>query len=304
MSRRGDWQRVSKRRRCPVCGRADWCLYAGPADAPTAVICARVESSKRAGEAGWLHVLRNDGPVWTPWRRNLGRAIRMMTTETADGRPDLGKMAESATKWCREHPDALARFARSLGLSAKSLQRLGVGYSSQRRSWTFPMTDAAGNVLGIRLRSPSGRKWSVRGGKEGLFTPSGLKPGGRLLVCEGPTDTAALLGLGFAAVGRPSCLGGVRHVVQLVQRLAPAEVVIVADRDVPGQRGADRLAVTLVAYVPVLRVIRPPEGIKDARAWKASGATSGDVTAAIEAAPARRVAIRTRRKVVGRNGGR
>jgi len=291
MSRRGDWQRVSKRRRCPVCGRADWCLYAGPADAPTAVICARVESSKRAGEAGWLHVLRNDGPVWTPWRRNLGRAIRMMTTETADGRPDLGKLAESAAKWCGEHPEALARFARSLGLSVTSLQRLAVGYSPPRRAWSFPMTDAAGNVLGIRLRSPSGRKWSVRGGKEGLFVPSGMEPGGRLLVCEGPTDTAALLDLGFPTVGRPSCMGGVRHVVELVQRLHPAEAVIVADHDEPGQRGADWLASSLAAYVPVLRVIRPPDGLKDARAWRQAGGTAADVEAAIEAAEPRRLAV-------------
>ena len=33
------WQRVSKRRPCPVCERPDWCMYAGPDDSPTAVIC-------------------------------------------------------------------------------------------------------------------------------------------------------------------------------------------------------------------------------------------------------------------------
>ena len=38
---RGDWQRVRKSRPCPVCGRPDWCLIAGPEDFPTAAICQR-----------------------------------------------------------------------------------------------------------------------------------------------------------------------------------------------------------------------------------------------------------------------
>jgi hypothetical protein len=58
---RSNWQRVTKRRPCPVCERPDWCLFCGDLDNPEAAICARVESPKRAGEAGWLHVLRHDG---------------------------------------------------------------------------------------------------------------------------------------------------------------------------------------------------------------------------------------------------
>jgi len=44
-----DWQRVSKRRPCPVCEKPDWCLYVGPDGVPTAAICSRIESPKRAG---------------------------------------------------------------------------------------------------------------------------------------------------------------------------------------------------------------------------------------------------------------
>ncbi len=58
------WQRVNRRRLCPVCGKPDWCLTAGDTDDPAAVICARTESQKQCGEAGWLHVLRDDGPTW------------------------------------------------------------------------------------------------------------------------------------------------------------------------------------------------------------------------------------------------
>ena len=58
------------------------------------------------------------------------------------------------------------------------------------------MTDVDGNVWGIRIRRPDGAKFSIKGGKEGLFIPEEFG-GDRLLIAEGPTDTAALLDLGF-----------------------------------------------------------------------------------------------------------
>lgn len=54
---RTDWLRVTRHRPCPICGRPDWCLFVGSPTSPEAVICARVESGKRCGEAGWLHQL-------------------------------------------------------------------------------------------------------------------------------------------------------------------------------------------------------------------------------------------------------
>ena len=292
-----NWQRVSKSRPCPVCERPDWCLYAGPPDSPEAVICARVESARKIGEAGWLHRLRESVTAWPRWERTIRRAVRMATQ--ARGGPDLAAMAE---RW-RLPADSprLARLAGALGLSPLSLHRLHTGWSPDRRAWSFPMSDPSGKVLGIRLRYPGGRKLSVKGGREGLFIPEGLPEGGRLLVCEGPTDTAALLDLGFAAVGRPSCTGGVHHVVDLVRRLAVPDMVIVADADAPGQRGAENLASVLVAYSPAVRVITPPAGCKDARDWKRRGATAGDVQAHIDTAPVRRLAVHVR-KAGGRHG--
>jgi len=67
--------------------------------------------------------------------------------------------------------------------------------------------------------------------------------------------------------------------------------VIVADADDPGQHGADDLASVLVLYVRRLRIIRPPDGIKDARAWKQAGATATDLRAAIDTAPIHKLSI-------------
>ncbi|MDZ7619604.1 MAG: hypothetical protein U1E05_21605, partial [Patescibacteria group bacterium] len=186
--------------------------------------------------------------------------------------------------------EPLERFAGELGVSSESLRRLGVGYSPDRRAWLFPMQTAAGDICGARLRLPSGRKLSIAGGKEGLFIPEGIGPD-TLLLPEGPTDTAALLDLGFSAVGRPSCRGGVGLLVDFCKRLHPGQVVVVSDADKPGRDGAQALAQRLRAYVPSVRVIEPPAGVKDARAWKQAGAARAEVQAAIDAAPALRLEI-------------
>jgi hypothetical protein len=216
-------------------------------------------------------------------------------------------------------PGLLEQLAARLGLSERSLRRLRAGWafdggrgcgildagdafrvSAAGAVWSFPMLDPAGRVLGVRLRHPDGRKSAVPGSREGLFLPDGLLlrdgPRGRLLVAEGPTDCAALLDLGFDAVGRPSCTGGVRHLTALCSARRPAEVVAVADVDPhgAGQRGAESLATVLLAYCPAVRVFRPPAPFKDAREWVLAGATSDAVLSVIEAAAVRHLTVSVR----------
>ena len=277
-----DWRRVSRAEVCPICDRPDWCLLAGPEGNPTAAICARIESPKRCGEAGWLHRLRGDDRQWQPRRRTI-------RFERPAAAIDFERFAVD----CQAAADGqhIAHLAESLGLSIDSLRRLRVGWSECHRSSSFPMSDAAGKVRGIRLRTPYGRKFAVRGGKEGLFLPADLDGGG-LLITEGPTDCAALLDLGFAAVGRPSCTGGIKLLVDLVKRRQPSQVVIVSDADAAGQHGANDLASAMQAYAQAVRVITPPDGIKDARQWKQRGATHEQIKSAIDVAPVRRLAIK------------
>jgi len=212
---------------------------------------------------------------------------------------DFGRLAlefRAAVKF-----DHIERLARSLGLSVHSLRALGIGWSAQHGAWSFPMADADGAVRGIRLRLPNGRKLAIKGSKEGLFIPAQGRKGTegtifddhRLLICEGATDTAGLLDLGFTnAVGRPSCTGGINIVIGLVKRRKPNVAVIVADGDKPGQRGANDLASVLLAYVATLTVIAPPPGIKDVRQWLLAGGTKGDLEHTIQTAKSWQLSIR------------
>jgi hypothetical protein len=200
--------------------------------------------------------------------------------------------------------ERLEWFSGGLGVSVAALRRLGVGWCETSRAWSFPMTDASGRVRGIRLRTAAGKKFAVRGGHEGLFVPDGLDAGSLLLLCEGPTDTAALLDLGLEAVGRPSCTGGSGLVADLITRRRPAGVVVVADRDQPGQSGARALALRLAPLCRSLRVVTPPVTVKDAREWKRAGATRAVVLAAVEAAPPFRLGVRTGRPSASADSGR
>lgn len=292
--------RVSRTRRCPICERGDWCLVS-PDDPPSRVICARVADgslrkvSGRHGDVGYLHVLRDD---CRPWMKPPV-SISLMTAGTID-------FSKTADEFRGAVDDLeLSRLADSLGLAIAGLRRLGIGWSCRHRAWSFPMVDAGGTTRGIRLRYVDGRKLAVRGGREGLFVPADLEKADKLLICEGPTDSAALIDLGFAAVGRPSCSGGLGLLVDLVRRRQQREVVIVADADLPGRRGADNLASVLVAYVPTVRIIEPPDGVKDARAWKRNGANSAEVVAAINNATPHSLGLTTKlvdRKAGCRNG--
>ena len=268
--------RVSKKNPCPVCHKPDWCLVA---EDGSVAICARIEqgSVKRCGEAGWLHILSDTGRSRSRW---LTRSIPISQPPAKDF-PALAKRYQNWIK--QEQLDGLAE---GLGVSAESLRRLGVGWNYA--GFTFPMSDALARIIGIRIRYPSGLKAAERGGKQGLFIPARLPKHGLLLICEGPTDTAVALDLEFAAIGRPSCNSGVRLLTTLTKG---RDVVIVGDSDEPGHKGAEALASELVLHCPTVRLVYPPEGIKDLRQWKAAGLTRKQLQSVIEQSKPLRVVI-------------
>ncbi|WP_422931447.1 hypothetical protein [Singulisphaera sp. PoT] len=190
-------------------------------------------------------------------------------------------------------PERLRRFASSLGISPSGLQRLGVGWAEEYDAWTFPMVGSDDRVIGVRLRLSGGRKISIRGGHEGIFVPADLHGSEPLLIAEGASDTCALLDLGFETIGRPSCRGGTRIVLEFVRRRRPSQVAIMADGDAPGLEGAKALAGRLMVSCPRVVIVTPPEGIKDVRAWKMAGATRESVLTNIRASAETKMRITT-----------
>ncbi len=272
-------RRVTRDRPCPICGRSDWCLVAADG---SAAICPRVKEGafKKCGDAGYLHILtdRHNGHD-----RRRGGAKRRHAVTIAQGlddrAQDFGQL--SAQYQSRLINERLHALACSLGSSAGSLQRLGLGWDG--RAYTFPMSNDFGKVIGIRRRFPNGRKASVAGSKTGLFIPVELTGRGLLLLCEGPTDTAAALDLGLDAVGRPNCNSIVKMTVGATKHRT--EIVVVADNDPAGRTGAKKLAGTLALHCPCVKIIVPPDGTKDLRQWFNAGLTSETLLEITSATP-------------------
>lgn len=217
------WLPVSKRNPCPACGKPDWCLIGS-----RFVLCNRVESNKPQPGGGWLHP--------------LDVSLQRPTPPVPPPRPPTPNFTAMIRRWAIETPEmALQALATSLGVSADSLASLNAVYASQHRAWAFPMRDGYGNIIGIRLRSDDGRKWAVRGSRNGIFIPQGIAPGKVAYITEGPTDTAAALSLGLYAIGRPSCNTGSHEIRQHLKSVGIYRAIIIADNDAPGLDGAARV---------------------------------------------------------------
>ena len=145
-----DFARVSAKQPCPVCNHRDWCLVSREDETnPSKVVCARVESRRRFGQAGWLHVLRDDGKRWDGVHR---RTVRLDQAE-----PRCERFAALVSQYQEAiDPGRLALFAKSLGLTVESLERLGVGSTGE--ACAFPMTDPDDRVVRIHLRFQGGVK--------------------------------------------------------------------------------------------------------------------------------------------------
>jgi hypothetical protein len=234
------FRRVSKASPCPQCGKPDWCTVGD-----YGVVCMRVQSARPVKNGGWFHPFdaARGRPVAPPPRRQPPTI-----NATALHRAWLG--ATTA--------EALAAYAATLGLSAPSLAAVGAASAPPHSAWAFPMSDGYGNVIGIRLRNERG-KFAVRGSRQGIFLAA-VPAQKALFVCEGPTDTAAAVELGFFAAGRPNCCCGGLEIRTHARRHECARAVIVSDNDKPGLDGARKLGSELklpyAVYVPPAKDLR------------------------------------------------
>jgi hypothetical protein len=266
-----NWIRTTKQKPCPICEHPDWCSVSKDG---TVVVCMRVESPKPCKSGGWFHSLKE--PVkYKPATKKAEpipiQDFAKLNSQYVDNLLQIDKLAEQ------------------LGVSIRSLERLEAGWHGNT---TFPMRNGRERIIGIRIRGSKG-KWCIPGSRQGLFWPERVYSGSDypLVICEGPTDCAALLTMGFDAIGRPSCMGGTGYIIEFLKGRR-RDVIIMADKDppkerpdgsvwYPGQEGAARLSHAILPFVRSLKVIKPPFH-KDVREWLQAGATHETLLVVIE----------------------
>ena len=260
------WHRVTEKTPCPVCKKPDWCMIGDDG----AALCMRITSPKQLSNGGWLH--KAAGEITLP--------------PIPPPRPPAPKRSPVEVRFIHERMRNntsmvdIVRLAEALNVDDQALIRLGAAIAPWPDVYAFPMRNAFGDMTGIRFRALDGRKWSLKGGAEGLFyepRPPGTTP--VALITEGPTDTAAALALGFYAIGRPSCTGAVEILKTFCRRMQIRELIIVMDNDAPKrypdgtirQPGKDGALQMAKAIGRPMQFIMP--AAKDLRAWCADGLT-------------------------------
>ena len=232
--------RVSKASPCPQCGKPDWCTVGD-----YGVFCMRVQSARPVKNGGWFHAFESA----------RGQPVRPPPKQAPPGINATAMHREWRTNTKAE---VLAAFAAELGVSAPALAAVGAAWAAPYAAWAFPMCDGYGNVVGIRLRSERG-KFAVRGSRQGIFLAE-VAAQKTLFVCEGPTDTAAAVDLGFFAVGRPNCYCGGLDIRTYARRHKCGKAVVVSDNDKPGLDGARKVGAELrmpyAIYVPPVKDLR------------------------------------------------
>jgi len=247
--------RVDEDNLCPICNHSDWCLIA---ENGSAAICARISdgSVKQCGSAGWLHILSGDfKPVKQKKRKpipiNWSLVQKIYVNNTVP-----------IPNWF---------------YSAPVLYRMGLGWCDD--SWTIPIFDGQQRIIGMSRRFMDGSKKFVRGSCHGVYALTEKpKPKGTLLICEGYTDTATAIGLGYKAIGRTSCNTSEDVIEDWLAHIYYDRIYIISDNDEhgAGQRGADKLAKRLFNLkLPLKSIIIPP--VKDLREWYDRGLTKEEL---------------------------
>lgn len=261
------WIRMKE---CPICGKGD-CSRSPDGEV---VACWRViDGAFRVGKGGQgLHKL--DGKE---------KMAPVKVKKVVSARHSRDYWNDWAIRASGAYKSSTSKLGHSLGLSEASLESLGVGMLSRsslkemktacnsRFVWTFPMFNQHKRPIGLRLRTPSGFKYAADGSENGLFIPAGMnthEP--HVVVCEGPTDAAAALDMGFKGViGRPCNVGCTDMIAAAVRSLSPKRVTIYVDNDkavvsrTATMRGAEEL---MEALAPIRTDISvPPYGAKDLR---------------------------------------
>jgi hypothetical protein len=188
------WNRITKDRPCPVCGRLKYCMVN---DNDSAVLCTKEPSDHPVGEAGWLHVLdpkRNRQYTPTKFENLFVRFQQNVTAEMVD------------------------LLAEVLQVNNVSIETLGIGYYPGERAWVWSEMDDQGNVIGLLKRYGNGKKVMEKGSERGLIycypLPTDKKP---ILVVEGASDTLAGMDMGYVTVGRPAAESGGKFLQSLLK---------------------------------------------------------------------------------------
>lgn len=264
-----EWLRVTKKHPCPVCGRGDWCTYVSD---DSYACCMRIMDGSVPLKSGAL-TLKNGGYLFkltTDETRPLPRHVEKPIQEVKD----FGELVYDCETKTSDRQ--LEEYAKTMNLPGWPLRLMRCGL--YQGTMGFPMRNATGKFIGVRMRATNGQKWCIPGSRNGLFMAHSTYPDLNAeygFIVEGGTNVIALLSVSVLSVGRPSNTAGLD---MLVEYLRPSKRTLVICRDNDTKptalqntlRGAWLLARALIECKKRVKMVITPT--KDCRDWVTGGA--------------------------------
>jgi putative DNA primase/helicase len=265
---------------CPICRDGDDRFNTAKDFSQTGACHCR---ACNIGGDGFTALMKANNWTFPETLRAVGEFLNVQPI--SNGHPQR-TIAEDAERF---HQMALAQnklkpLSESLGVSVDALIALRAGWNGE--AWTFPETDAAGEIIGIIRRMEDGSKKACKGSKRGLMIADDGS-GDSVYSVEGATDSAAMIDLGLPIVSRFSANGGGALLVELFKD-DPRQIVIVGENDQkedgtwPGLKGAISIARKLVKDHDNIRIGMPGDDAKDVRAWLKQFADDGDFLSSLK----------------------
>lgn len=241
---------VSHKCPCPICGRPDWCLLG-----EQVVFCMRVPSAKQTKGGAYIHPIKTDRRTYEKARPIASKTYR-----------DWSAFMQAV----RTSNNSYRNFASiQLGLQPNALQPIGASWFAKENAVAFPMYNERYTMVGIRLRGLDGRKWAVKGSTNGLFMDAyrmiRYDQIDRLVVCEGPTDTATAIIMGYVAIGK-ACVSTNHDMIEKIvvdKKVQSVTVVVDNDKNGVGIEWSTKLAMQLKAQCSVALFQPPCKDLRD-----------------------------------------
>lgn len=214
--------------------------------------------------------------------------------KTPQGHLTLRDAGDKALLTCQGGKHTYQDFCHWLGFDSLAYSENGNG-TEARIIATYDYTDAEGKLLyqviryapkDFRQRRPDGAGawvWNLKGVKPVLYrlpeVQKAITEGRTVYICEGEKDTDALRDKGLTATTNSGGAGKWR--TEYGEALAGASVVIIPDKDAPGQRHAAKVAASLYGKARSLKVVevsnRDGHQVKDVSDWLEAGGTLSEL---------------------------
>ena len=211
--------------RCHACGAAG-----------TVVDALALQTGASAGDA-IRELSKHEATI--PPRRTRPERARDLDAEgriATEARDDLNADGDALTYLWERRGIGVAT-ALAFGLGVRDIRR-DAGGRIESATWTMPVLDASGYLIGVKLhRDPPGpgqpkAGWLVKGGQALYPRPEAfmLSPGAEIVVAEGELKALAYADAGLAATS-PTCGGAAGWPAELCERFRGLKVIVDADRD-------------------------------------------------------------------------